>query len=151
MKKIFGILLAAVMLFAFAACSSNSESEAPADDGQNPVMNFIGDYACDRCSIHVEAEGDEDAAVTIHWGSSAFDGSDWTMTGHFDPETLTVSYLDGVRVDRTYSEDGELQMETIVYENGTGYFQFNEDLTLTWTDGMEHMADDMVFSYVPVG
>ena len=92
MKKVFSILLALAMIFSMAACSSKEEAPAeettPAEEtseetaeetaeetseeeGQNPVMNFVGDYASDRCTITVEAGEGNVANITVDWASSA--------------------------------------------------------------------------------
>lgn len=116
------------------------------EDGQNPVMNFIGTYAKDRCSILVEADGDENAKFTVWWGSSAAEHAEWTMSGKLDTETLTVDYTDCVKKDVVFKEDGTVDTETVEYENGTGTFKFDGS-TLTWTDNNENAADGMVFEY----
>lgn len=115
--------------------------------GQNPVMNFVGNYAADRCSILVECEGKEDAKFTVHWGSSASESSEWVMSGKLDAETMTVNYTDCVKKDVVYKEDGSVDKETVVYEDGTGTIKFSTDSKLTWNDEKEHAADNMVFEY----
>lgn len=154
MKKILSLLLVLTMLFALAACAAKSEpagsepagSEPAAaeNEGQNPVMNFVGNYACDRASILVEADGADGAKISVHWGSSAWEHSEWTMSGKFDPDTLTIEYSDCVRKDVAFAEDGSVDSETVVYENGFGTIHFEND-NLFWKDDEEHMADDMVF------
>lgn len=172
MKKWITMLLVLVMLFSLAACSAKepeqkdaapaeatadaaettetAQPEADAEDGQNPIMNFVGVYACDRASILVEATDQADGVkFTVTWGSSAAEHSEWVMTGKFDAEKLTVAYEDCTRTDIVFKEDGTVDSETVVYENGTGTITFSDadGLTLTWDDAMEHMADDMVFEY----
>ena len=44
-------------------------------DWQNPVMNFIGEYQCDRAHALVECFGNDEAWITIEWGSSAWEPS----------------------------------------------------------------------------
>ena len=81
MKKVLSLLLALTMIFALAACAAKTEpsgseaepAETPAEDGQNPVMNFVGNYACDRASILVEADGADGAKISVQWGSSAWE------------------------------------------------------------------------------
>ena len=125
---------------------------APAaeSDGQNPIMNFVGTYAKDRCYIEVSAaDSDNGAAFHINWGSSASEHSEWDMSGTFDTETLTVNYDNAVRKNIVFNEDGSVASETTVYENGKGSFTFSEgDLTLVWNDEQEHAADDTVFGWV---
>ncbi len=118
------------------------------EDGQNPIMNFIGSYACGRAGIDVEAVGMEGARFLVHWGSSAFESASWEMSGSLDPETLVVTYSDCKKTILTFSEDGESSTETVEYENGTGTFTFNgEDYSLTWQDDQENAAEGMVFTF----
>ncbi len=157
MKKALSLLLALTMIFALAACAAKTEpsgseaepAETPAEDGQNPVMNFVGNYACDRASILVEADGADGAKISVQWGSSAWEHSEWTMSGRFDPDTLTIEYSDCVRKDVAFAEDGSVDSETVVYENGVGTIHFEND-NLYWKDDEEHMADDMVFANTDV-
>ena len=128
-------------------------AEAPAaEDGQNPIMNFVGSYAKDRALIEVSAADDKDGAkFHITWGSSAAEHSEWDMTGTFDPETLTVNYEKAVKKDVVFKEDGSVESENIVYEDGTGSFTFSaEENSLTWKDEKEHIADDTVFGWALV-
>lgn len=158
MKKILSLLLALTMIFALAACAAKEapkgseaeEAEATADDGQNPIMNFVGTYASGRASILVEADGADGAKLTVTWGSSASEHSEWVMSGKFDPDTLTIEYSDCVRKDIEFAEDGSVKSETVVYENGFGNAHFDDDGNLRWKDDEEHMADDMVFVNVSV-
>ena len=119
------------------------------EDMQNPVMNFIGYYGPGRPTIFVECEGTDGARINVHWSSSAWENSEWTMSGKLDTDTLTVEYEDAVRTDRVYSDSGEISSETVIYENGTGRFIFNQDGSLTWMDDIEHMADGIPMPYNP--
>ena len=171
MKKLLSILLALAMIFSMAACSSKEEAPAeettPAEEtseetaeetaeetseeeGQNPVMNFVGDYASDRCTITVEAGEGNDANITVDWASSAAERSEWTMSGEFDEETTSVYYQDCTKKNLVFAEDGSVSSEETVYEGGHGTFTFNADeQTLTWTDDIENIADGAVFTVIP--
>lgn len=151
MKKMISLLLAFLMTLSLAACASQSAAEgsaAPAEeDGQNPVMNFVGVYSADRASILVEAKDADQAKFTVTWGGSAWEQSEWTMSGKLDTEKLTVDYTDCVRKDVVYADDGSVESETVVYENGAGTITFStEDYSLTWNDSQEHIADGMTFT-----
>jgi len=173
MKQLKQILAATILAGALAACGSKpaetpaeapaeTPAEAPAEtaetaaaataeDGQNPVMNVIGDYQADRCSVHVEAKDKDGALITVHWGGSATESSEWTMSGTFDAEKLTVYYQDGVKKNVVYDADGKVTSEEEVYVGGHGTFTFNvENNTLTWEEDQEKIADGMVFEFVPV-
>ena len=170
MKKLLSILLALAMIFSMAACSSKEEApaeettpaeetseetaeetaEETSEEGQNPVMNFVGDYASDRCTITVEAGEGNVANITVEWASSAAERSEWTMSGEFDEETTSVYYHDCTKKNLVFAEDGSVSSEETVYEGGHGTFTFNADeQTLTWTDDIENIADGAVFTVIP--
>ena len=124
------------------------DGEGYEEDGQNPVMNFTGPYVCGRARAMVEAEGSEDARVTITWGGSAWDEAEWVMSGWFDPETLTMEYDNCVRTDRVYDASGAATSEATVFEGGTGRIAFsNEDLTFTWEDDQSEYEEPLVFEW----
>ena len=153
LKKWICLIAVLVMVFSLCACGAKDAapagSEAAAEDGQNPVMNFIGVYGHDRASIMVEADGMENAKITVTWGGSAAENAEWVMSGKFDPETLTVQYTDCVKTVYVWNEQGEIDSETVEYENGEGTITFTdgEALSLTWDDAQEHIADGTVFEY----
>ena len=121
-------------------------------DTQNPVMNFIGSYQCERCSIDVETDGNEGAKFLVHWGSSATEYTSWTMSGPIDADTLTVNYTDGKKVNVVMNEE-KPETEEVVYEDGTGSFTFKADngtTTLVWNDENEDAGKDMVFEYLGI-
>ena len=68
----------------FTGSAEPAGSAAVEEDGQNPVMNFVGNYTCDRAAMLVEADGTENAKFTVTWGSSAWEHSEWTMSGKLD-------------------------------------------------------------------
>ncbi|MBR0374163.1 MAG: hypothetical protein IJH91_06530 [Mogibacterium sp.] len=133
-----------------SACSGASGGSGGEEDGQNPVMNFIGEYACDRAVVLVEAGEGNSATVTVTWGSSAWESSEWVMSGEFDENTLTIEYRNCVRTDHVYKSDGTVELENVMYEDGGGFIVFSEGdgLSLVWEDDQEHVADGMVFTYV---
>ena len=168
MKKILALLMASVLVLALAACggtaepaeteeaeaTETAETEATAtateEDGQNPIMNFIGPYASDRANILIEADGMEGAKVTASWADNAGETSEWTMTGSFDTNTLTIKYDNGTKTIRTFNEDGSVKSEEVVYTDGTGTLTFTEAdgaTKLTWNDDKEHVAEGMEFTF----
>ncbi len=139
------LLITAVLL---TACGAAKEGGAQPEDGQNPVMNFIGVYQCENISILVEAKGIEDAMLTVTREISGDEKNEWVMSGGLDTETLRVEYHDCIRTDQVCKEDGTVTSETEVYFNGHGFFFFDyENNTLTWQDDQEHTADGLIFVY----
>jgi len=121
------------------------------EDGQNPVMNFVGNYGWARATMEIAAKGDDMADVAVLWAGSAFEYTEWTMSGILDTDTLTVSYSDCtkkiVTFDDTSKDTGEPAQETIEYTGGTGTITFGEGGTLVWNDDQEQIAKDAVFEY----
>ena len=149
--KLLALVMAMMMVFAIGLSACGSKSEEPAaDEGQNPAMNYVGNYVCGRAAILIGATDEEngmDAIVT--WSSSAAENSTWVMSGTFDPETLQFEYRDCVKTDYVYGEDGNVASQEEVFTGGHGIMTFAEGdpLTLTWQEDQEHAADDMVFEY----
>jgi len=113
--------------------------------GQNPIMNFIGNYSNGRAMMNVQASGSKGAAVSISWGSSASATSTWKMSGEcvINGDTITVSYTDCVRTD--YVDD----TEKVAYTDGTGSITFGSNVK--WQPDNENYSDDnLTFTYVPV-
>ena len=155
MKKLItaiamSVVMTAGMMTPVMAGEAAAQTE---EDGQNPVMNYIGTYGKDRCTIEVTADGSEDASVLVTWSSSAWEHNEWQMSGPFDYETRTITYENATEKTVTFNDDGELEDEKVIYENGKGSFTFDdneEGTVLTWNDEEEHVADDMEFTnYLP--
>jgi hypothetical protein len=142
------LLLAIVPML--AACGSSQSGEESADDGQNPVMNFVGEYQCDRAHAVVECSGYEDAWITIDWAGSAAEYAHWDISGRLDPETLTINYFGCAKSHLTYNENGEIVSQEQEYGDGTGTIVFHEDGTFTWHEDQSETGDDLVFEWLPV-
>ena len=155
-SKLLALLMALLMTLALglAACGTNGDepAEVTADEEQNSVMDFVGNYVCDRASIFISAEDNESVSAIVTWSSSAWENSSWVMSGTFDPETLQFEYHDCVKTDYVYEENGDTKSETEVYKGGHGFMTFAEGdpMTLTWQEDQEKAADGMVFEYVGV-
>ena len=145
--RVLALLMALVMTFAMGL-SACGKKAAP-DDGQNPIMNYVGYYVCDRANVFISADGEEGASAIVTWSSSAWENSSWMMSGTFDPETLQFEYHDCVKTDYKYEDDGDVESQEEVYTGGHGFMFFKEGdpLTLTWQDDQEKVAEDMVFEY----
>ena len=97
----------------------------------------------------IEAEGDKDAKITIDWGSSAWENTQWILKGEFDTEKMTVEYTNATKTDITYKDNGEVEKETVVYENGTGRVIYNDvDASILWDDDVEHAGDGLAFRFI---
>ena len=119
-------------------------------DWQNPVMNFIGEYQCDRAHALVECFGKEDAWITIEWGSSAWELARWDIIGRLDLDTLTIAYTDCMKQIVTFDDNGEVVSQEPEYEDGSGTIVFHNDGTFTWHEDQSVYGTDMLFAWLPV-
>lgn len=156
--RIFCMLLALTFaVVGFSACGkTQTEPDTTAyigteEDGQNPVMNFIGNYQSDRRTMLVEAVGMDEARVTVNWGSDAWTHSEWVMTGKIveEGDGLVMRYTDGTYATVTTDENGN-ETRTDETAGGTGTVLFNSDYTVTWTDDQDEQIKDLVFEWLPV-
>ena len=97
--------------------------------------DFAGDYheeIAGRGMITIEPAGEENTYnVSIHWGSSAFESADWTMTATYYDSTGLLEYSDATYTIRTY-EDEENYTDDVKYTDGGGCFWFEADGKLGW-------------------
>ena len=119
-------------------------------DWQNPVMNFIGEYQCDRAHALVECFGYDEAWITIEWGGSAWELARWDIVGQLDTETLSIAYEGVSKTIITCDDKGEIVSQVPEYEDGTGSITFHNDGTFTWHEDQSAYGTDMVFEWVPV-
>ncbi len=111
--------------------------------------DLVGKWAekiAGRCQIEItksKVAGEYD--VTIHWGSSAWESSNWTMTAKGSNFPVgRMSYDNAKLVIRTYSSETEYT-DKVQYENGTGEFYLNSANELIWIDNVDHAAENCVF------
>ena len=116
---------------------------------QNPVMNFVGEYQCDRAHATVECWGFDEAFITIVWGSSAWEQTRWIIVGKLDTDTLAISYSGASKAELVYDEAGEIKSDESVYDDGTGTIAFHDDGTFTWHEDQSETGEDMVFEWIP--
>ena len=121
-----------------------------AEDWQNPVMNFIGNYGSMEANtfVLVEAVGSDSAQISIEKVTGFANRTRWEITGRFDPETLTITYENAVKTLVEFIGDLSESIDTVEYDNGTGTIVFGNDGTLTWHED-QSAGDDIVFTYYP--
>ena len=115
---------------------------------QNPVMNFIGEYQCDRAHATVMCSGFEDAWITIQWGSSAWELTQWDIFGTLNTDTLTINYSGCTKSNIVYDDNGEVKSQEPEYEGGTGTIVFNNNGTFTWYEDQSEHSAGMVFTWI---
>ena len=168
-KIMLALMLAVAIVMSFAACSSNSSENAEettpvsaadtsedavdeGDDGQNPVMNFIGNYENGLAKIFVEAEGDDGAKFTVDLGLTDDEAEQYTFSGTIDPDTLKVTYSNSTKKFLMFDANGNVIDEKVEYTDGDGVVIFHEDGTVEWQDENEatRIEGNTVFTYSAV-
>ena len=117
-------------------------------DWQNPVMNFVGEYQCDRAHATVQCFGNDEALITIEWAGSAAELARWDITGRLDPETLTIEYTGCTKSHVVYNENGDVESQEPEYEDGSGTIVFNDYGSFTWHEDQSETGEDMVFEWL---
>ena len=139
-KKLISAVLACLCIF-FTACGNDAqiqtdskntqateatEEQIVTEYGQNPVMNFVGVYSTDySIEALVEAEGLENAKITVTYAGSPWFHNQTVMSGRFDPETLTVTFANSTLTEYTFASDGSIEEEKTSYIDGHGHATFN--------------------------
>ena len=156
-KKVLAVLFVCMMLL-LSACGGaaqaqeeNNDEAAGPQDGQNPVMNFVGIYSTEYSTeALVEADGAEGAKITVTWAGSPWFHNQTVMSGLFDPETLTMTFTNATLTEYTYASDATITEEKTSYTDGKGHAVFNPaDNTLTITEEFESGNMDTVYTWGP--
>ena len=173
MKKTLAILLILMMMLgALTACGEKAKTEpnpqepTEVTDGTpaaEPIetetsedtlhlYDFFGtwqDETSQRAMMTIApATSYGDAAVKIHWGSSAFEAAEWTMYAAFDAQTGSLNYSEGSMAIVTAAEDGTLAVDE-QWSGSEGAFTFDGDGKLLWTDSKEERSAEMRFVRLP--
>ena len=155
LKRTICLLLAGVLCLVLLAACGKTETPAAEPTGEEhtvteatPVTfeDIAGNYVCGRCNITVETGENNEVKISVHWGSSAFEFYDWTMSGVYDADTWRVNYTDGVKTLTVFDESGNETEARTEYKDGCGRIQFVSDKQLLWQDEKElEDVRDMVF------
>ena len=132
----------------YGFCYKAADSQQ--SDGQNPMMNFIGNYTNGRAMMNVSCIGRDQAAVTITWAGSALDSATWTMSGpvQVSNEGISFSYSNCTKEVVSYAEDGTLISDTVEYQGGSGSIDFlTSDNNAYWYDSQENASNGESFWY----
>lgn len=99
--------------------------------------DLAGNYVSGRCNITVETGENNEVKISVHWGGSAFESYDWTMSGDYDADTWRVNYTNGVKTLTVFDESGNEVESKTEYEDGYGRIQFVSANQLVWQDEYE--------------
>ena len=86
--------------------------------------------------------------VTIHWGSSASESAEWTMTAEYDAERDAFYYEDGEYALVTYLETGEIGEKSVEWSGSSGYFTVSEENNVTWYDSKQENSGEFDFERI---
>ncbi len=163
-KKLITLVLSLALVLSLTACGTGPSAEnktpaaepqvteaveMPQEDGQNPIMNFVGVYSTEyNTEALVEAEGADGAKITVTWAGSPWFHTQTVMSGPFDPETLTMTFADAVLTEYTYASDGSVAEEKASDTDGKGHAVFDpENNSLTITEEFESGNIETVYAW----
>ncbi|MCR4775800.1 MAG: hypothetical protein K5869_05425 [Saccharofermentans sp.] len=95
---------------------------------QNPVMNFTGNYFNNRTTLLVEADGSENAKLTIVLSEDAKTKTVLNDDAKFNPLTSSIAYCNGTKKEIALDKDGAAVSEKELYTNGTGVIVFGKSI-----------------------
>ena len=155
MKKTILFVLAFLLTGALLAGCGKTETPAGEPDSEEHTVSeatpvtfeeIAGNYVCGRCNITVETGENNEVKISVHWGSSALEFYDWTMSGVYDADTWRVNYTNGVKTLTVFDESGNETESKTEYEDGYGRIQFVSANQLMWQDEYEQEnLVDMIF------
>ncbi len=144
---------------------AEEESTQPAEEETTDVaktvdeyVNLAGEYqdeVSQRASAAVIANTESQSLnITVMWSGSATSAAQWTMNAVKEGNKLV--YSDCAYTELIYSDDtdeegtGDEEVgggaeETLVYENGSGYFEISDDGKLLWTGAADEQCQECVF------
>lgn len=174
-NKLFAILLALTMVLALAAChktetvevsttavtteavettaaeETTSEEETSKTASKTVVKNEVSlvgtwdDKMSQRATMEIRGGKNQTYQIHVHWGSTAFEADEWTMTGTFNDSTGELTYKDCKHVTITLDEDDGPEEEEVHYTNGTGKFLYKNG-ELSWQADNDPDVNACVFA-----
>ena len=135
MKKLTALLIAILLIFAFAGCGNTSPAEEPVEETVTEETSAVAGHTYVFEKIEVDGDVFELDAVKGRQVTFNEDGT-FVLTGYRDEEIgQTVADMNG-----TYEENGDtLSMtfnvtpETITFDDGTGIYDSETSFTEEWT------------------
>jgi hypothetical protein len=128
--------------------SKNTKKTTSSKKMQNPIQSYVGTYGCGRATMKVSELGTDQATVTVYWSSSAFEHSEWTMSGKVSVKNgcVVLKYNDCIKNTIVYGMDGEFESDTVEYAFGSGTITFCGDYA-DWYDAQENVAECSIFEF----
>ena len=133
MKKLLTILLAAAMLLSLAACTKKEEPAPEPEVAVAVPEELYGSYyeeIAGRGHFTLDENG-----IVCNWSSSASETTEYRLPVEYDEKNARLTYQNGVRTDIVYESDSK-STSTVIYEDGTGYFEISGN-KLIWHNDKE--------------
>lgn len=171
-QKLFAVLLALTLALALAACQKTEDvtitttepvvtapetttekskttktdktAETTVVKNEVKLTGTWSDRISQRATMEVRGGKDQTYQIHIHWGSTAFESEDWTMTGTYNDSTGELTYKNCTRKTITLKEDGP-ETETVRYTNGTGKFLYKNG-ELSWQAANDNDVNECIFT-----
>jgi hypothetical protein len=109
---------------------------------------FVGEWqdSVSQRAVMSVTPADETGAynILIHWGGSYNSAVQWRMKAVAGAQDEILSYEGGVKAEVTFPDDGGPAQETVLWDDGSGYFMFRDGV-LTWSDERETEAENCRF------
>ena len=111
-------------------------------------INLVGtwdDKFSQRAVMEIRGGKGKTYQIHVHWGSTAFESENWTMTGTFNDTTGELTYKDCKRVTTTLDEADGPEQEEVHYTNGSGKFIYKNG-ELSWHADNDPDVNECVFA-----
>ncbi|MBR2698949.1 MAG: hypothetical protein IKE76_10195 [Clostridia bacterium] len=119
-------------------------SDAEEADYQE-AQSYVGRWVCERAAIDIADTGDDTYGVSVVWGNSAFDQTEWHYACLFDINRhLMYSSEPGTKEIVGCDENGARNVLSTEYGDGAATFALDDGM-LIWDDAKEHVAEGMRF------
>ena len=137
-KKLLTLMFVAMLILSGCTKQEDKKSEtAPVPE------EALGNYY-EKIAGRGMLSLDKDGLVTIDWSSSAFERAHWELKGEYDPESKRLNYKDGLMTIQTYTDETNYTEEQ-QYNDGTGYFTFEENAILWHNDKKDNGDGEVEF------
>lgn len=109
------------------------------------VPDFSGEWIdiySRRCMMNISLNGDI-YNIKISWSSSAFETTEWTMSGKYIDYKDSIVYSNCKQIETEYNDDGSSDSYTI-FSNGTGRIFMSND-SIYWQDDSYQNSNNVQF------
>ncbi|MBQ1289443.1 MAG: hypothetical protein IIY23_04710 [Erysipelotrichaceae bacterium] len=155
MKKLAIIIMTLLAVMLLVGCGQKKEEPAPTAEPTSettpepteetvrvPVpekyQGMYHDAIAGRAQLTLTSD-----KIEISWSNSAYDKAFYELPVSYDEANNRITYENGKLTEIVF-ESAEKHSDTVMYENGTGYFDIEEG-KLLWQDDMAETPDTVIF------